>query len=62
MRTYITNCIRCGVPVTSLKNPIYGNKIAHAKFKEICEQCCTPEERQEIQNAQLASIREGFCK
>lgn len=46
----------CGRQVTTLTRSIVGAHAAHAKFSGICQHCITPEEREEILNAQADAI------
>lgn len=51
-----TNCPRCGTIVSSMAQPLSGAWTAFGKFRGVCGDCITPDETQEIMQAQFAGI------
>ncbi len=56
MRERVTLCKRCGKPIATLTQSIWGANDARDKYAGICEDCITEEERQSIKNMVIAAI------
>jgi hypothetical protein len=54
-----TTCRRCGKALATGSRSLYGADAAKAELDRICENCVTPEERQEIQRAIGQAIAGG---
>ena len=55
-RIYLTKCKRCGKPLASLTQSIWGANDARYKYAGICKECMTEEEKQEVQNMVNAAV------
>lgn len=61
-RIYLTKCKRCGKPLASLTQSIWGANDAQTKYAGICEGCMTEKEKQELQNMVNTAVLQRIIK